>query len=111
MGDRLSIHRGRSGTYRSCTVEFMGRQVRFPEGPMVLASLLGCPVVLMFARRERDGLKIYAEDFADQVVLRRGRRREDLQHYLECYAALLEKYALTHPLDWLNFYDFFCTPS
>lgn len=110
VGDRVSPYRGHDQGYRVSMADFMGGSAPFPQGPFILAALLACPVILLFALREHGRLMIHAEDFAERVVLRRSDRSRDLQAYITRYAQALERQALTHPLDWYNFYDFFARP-
>lgn len=107
VGDRIPVRTGRNERFRVSLADFMGKKAPFAQGPFILASLLSCPVILLFALREKDGLKIYASDFADRVVLSRGRKEQDLRGYIQRYASELERQALAHPLDWFNFYDFY----
>ena len=56
---------------------FSAREAPFPAGPFILASLLKCGVVTLFAVREGNRILIKCEPFADEVKLpRRGREAE-----------------------------------
>ena len=54
---------------RSVTADFLGREAPFPAGPFILASLLKCGVVTLFAVREGNRILIKCEPFADEVKL------------------------------------------
>lgn len=103
--DRLSPCKGRGGE-RCIYVPFLGRTCAFPQGPFVLASLLKCEVVVAFALKEHKKIRIYAHKFDDTVNLRRNHREDDLKFYAAKYASILEKYALSHPYEWFNFYEY-----
>ncbi len=54
---------------------FLGRPAPFPEGPFVLASLLECPVYLLFCLKIDGRYRVFFEPFADPFVLPRGDRQ------------------------------------
>ncbi|MEO8346530.1 MAG: lipid A biosynthesis acyltransferase [Betaproteobacteria bacterium] len=86
---------------------FLGANASFPEGPMVLASVLKAPVVL-FSATYRGG-RHYAvkfESFTAAHVASRERRREALQMQCERYADWLAHCCRSAPYNWFNFYDF-----
>lgn len=91
---------------RVATVDFLGAPAPFAQGPMILASLLDCPVYLFFCLREDDGYRIHFEPFAERIELPRRERRQRLHAYLQQYARRLEAYCLRTPDQWFNFYDF-----
>ncbi len=103
--DRLSPCQGRGGE-RCIYVPFLGKNCAFPQGPFILASLLKCEVVTAFALKENGKIRIYAHKFDDSVILRRNHREDDLKLYATKYANLLEKYTLSHPYEWFNFYEY-----
>lgn len=100
-GDRVPLRGGRSVTAR-----FLGAEARFPIGPYVLASALGCPLFAMSCLRSGRGYAIAFERLADRVRLPRGARGEALAGYAAAYAGWLESRVRQSPLDWFNFYDF-----
>lgn len=86
---------------------FMGESAAFPQGPLLLASILQAPVVLFFGLYH--GGKRYEvrfERFADRIVVDRKRRATDLQPWVQRYADRLEHYCRLAPFNWFNFYDF-----
>jgi predicted LPLAT superfamily acyltransferase len=87
-------------------VDFLGQPAPFAQGPLILASLLECPVYLFFCLRENDGYHIYLELFADRIQLPRKERLHRLEAYLQQYATRLESHCLKAPYQWFNFYDF-----
>lgn len=111
VGDRIAVNPQRGGDWRVCWSDFMGQPAPFPQGPFILASILRCPVDLIFALREKNTLRVNCEPFADPLVLPRGDRQRALQHAIDRYAERLEHYARQSPLDWFNFYDFWHLPD
>ncbi|AHF90660.1 acyltransferase [Opitutaceae bacterium TAV5] len=94
---------------RTVTADFLGAPAPFPEGPFVLASVLECPVFLMFALRENGRLRIHVEPFAHPLRLPRATRAAALAGHARRLAARIEHHAANAPLDWFNFYDFWQT--
>ncbi|WP_449546079.1 glycosyltransferase family 2 protein [Lelliottia amnigena] len=111
VGDRIAVNPQRGGDWRVIWSEFMGPPAPFPQGPFILASILRCPVLLIFALRQQDKLHIHCEPFADPLILPRGERQQALQRTVDRYAERLEHYALMSPLDWFNFFDFWHLPD
>ena len=100
--DRVSVrHRE-----RSIHVPFIGAAAPFPEGPFILASLLACPVYLLFCVAHGKGYRVYIEPFADPLILPRAQRHETLERIIAQYAQRLEAYCLLAPTQWFNFFDF-----
>jgi predicted LPLAT superfamily acyltransferase len=102
VGDRVSVRHKERSVY----VPFFGRPAPFPEGPFVLASLLACPVYLVFCTKVGRKYRVFLEPFADPVVLPRERRREALEEVTARYAQRLEEHCLLAPTQWFNFFDF-----
>lgn len=111
VGDRIAVNPQRGGEWRVCWSPFMGQMAPFPQGPFILASILRCPVNLIFALRQQGKLRIHCEAFADPLLLPRADRQNALQHTIDRYAERLEHYALQSPLDWFNFFDFWPLPE
>jgi predicted LPLAT superfamily acyltransferase len=111
VGDRIAVDPQRGGSWRVVWSDFMGQPAPFPQGPFILASLMRCPVMLIFALRQQEKLHIHCEEFADPLLLPRGERQQALQQTVDRYAQRLEHYALQAPLDWFNFFDFWRLPD
>jgi predicted LPLAT superfamily acyltransferase len=105
-GDRIPVSRNPSVAF----ARFLGAQAPFPAGPYILASLLRCPAYVMFALRGGRGSAIYFEIFRDSICLPRQNRRDSLAALAADYAARLEQFCLSAPLQWFNFYDFWHLP-
>lgn len=91
---------------RSMHAPFLGAPAPFPEGPFILASLLACPVYLLFCLRIDGRYRIYVEPFADPLALPRRTRRQALELAIARYAQRLEAHCLLAPTQWFNFFDF-----
>lgn len=100
--DRVSVRHKE----RSIHVPFLGRPAPFPEGPFILASLLACPVYLLFCVADGSRYRVYVEEFADPLVLPRAERHEALERVIAQYARRLEAHCLLAPTQWFNFFDF-----
>jgi len=101
LGDRVS------GGDKTTQCQFLGTPATFPAGPVLLAAMMHCPVIL-FVGLYRGGnrYEIYFEHFADEIVLDRDRRAESIQLWTQRYARRLEHYARLAPYNWFNFYPF-----
>ncbi|EMF6670710.1 glycosyltransferase family 2 protein [Serratia marcescens] len=111
VGDRIAVNPQRGGDWRVSWSSFMGQPAPFPQGPFILAALLRCPVLLIFALQREGKLHIHCEAFADPLPLPRAERQQALQLAIDRYAARLEHFALMSPLDWFNFFDFWRLPD
>jgi predicted LPLAT superfamily acyltransferase len=101
LGDRVS-----SGD-KTTRCQFLGASATFPAGPVLLAAMMHCPVILFFGLyRGGNDYEIYFEHFADEIVLDRARRAEDIHLWMQRYAERLEHYARLAPYNWFNFYPF-----
>ncbi|MDF1790477.1 MAG: glycosyltransferase [Thalassobaculaceae bacterium] len=102
VGDRVPV----SDAPRILRVPFLGAPAPFPQGPYILASLLKCPVLLLFCVRQGRRFRISFEPFADRVRLDRTRREEAMREMALRFAERLEAHCLRSPLQWFNFFDF-----
>lgn len=101
LGDRPTS----DGKTAPCS--FLGAPTTFPAGPVILAAMMHCPVILFFGiYRGGNRYDIFFEKFADEIVLNRERRSEEIQQWLQRYAQRLEHYARLAPYNWFNFYPF-----
>jgi predicted LPLAT superfamily acyltransferase len=101
LGDRVF------GADKTTQCEFFGAPATFPVGPILLAAVVHCPVVLFFGLyRGGNRYEVYFERFADEIILNRDRRAEEVQSWTQRYAARLEHYARLAPYNWFNFYSF-----
>jgi predicted LPLAT superfamily acyltransferase len=101
-GDRIPI----TPHPRLTSARFLGSEAALPVGPYVLASLLQCPVYLLFSMRAGDHSEIHLERFRDSIQLPRKGREQAIAALAADYAARLEYFCRRAPLQWFNFYDF-----
>lgn len=106
-GDRVPVTPGS----RTCRASFMGEQASFPIGPYVLASLLQCPVTMLFPVRVGRRSEIHFERLRDVIRLPRKGREEAFSALAQEYVARLEHFCLRAPFQWFNFYDFWHSPD
>ena len=101
LGDRCDLDPNR------VSARFFGAQALFPASLYSLAAVLRCPIYLTFSiYRSPNRYDCFCEPFAESIDLPRGRREEELQKYVQRYAARLEHYCRMEPGNWFNFYDF-----
>ncbi len=105
-GDRVPV----SHNPRVAQAEFLGAPAAFPIGPYVLASVLQCPVYLLFSTRHGARSEVHFEHFREQVRIPRQQRDAALNTLAADYARRLEHYTLRAPLQWFNYYDFWHSP-
>jgi predicted LPLAT superfamily acyltransferase len=105
LGDRLP--RTGAGSDRVVKTRFLGDDALFPAGPWLLAHTLQCPVYFVagvYTRPNHYALQF--ELLADEVKLDRKERAAAVARYAQSYAAMLETYVRSAPLNWFNFFDF-----
>jgi len=101
LGDRVF------GADKITQCQFLGAPATFPAGPIVLATMMHCPVILFFGLyRGGNRYEIYFEHFADEIILEREHRAEEIQSCMQRYVARLAHYARLSPYNWFNFYPF-----
>jgi predicted LPLAT superfamily acyltransferase len=101
LGDRVF------GADKTTRCEFLGAPATLPAGPILLAAMMHCTVILFFGLyRGGNRYDIYFEHFADEIVLNRECRAEEIQSWIQRYVARLEHYARLAPYNWFNFYSF-----
>jgi predicted LPLAT superfamily acyltransferase len=105
MGDRTGL------TERVVRAPFFGQDASFPAGPFLMASVLRCPVYLVFGLyRAPNHYDLHCERFAERVELPRKDRDEALRQWVRRYAERVEHYAREAPENWFNFFDFWAAP-
>lgn len=107
-GELVAILADRVGLNdKQVDVEFLGQRAAFPTGPFLLASLLKCPVYLVFGLYfEPNRYELFCEPFAERIELPRAQRAQALADVVQRYATRLEHYVRLAPDNWFNFYDF-----
>jgi predicted LPLAT superfamily acyltransferase len=103
MGDRL----WESDRDREVEVAFLGRRARFPLGPFLLQTVIGCPMILTGCVRTGPArYRASAVPFAPEGVVPRSDRRKSAEELAQRYAHALEESCLRAPYQWFNFFDF-----
>jgi len=101
LGDRVSSNS------KIVQCDFFETPAVFPAGPILLAAIMHCPVILFFGLyRGGNRYEIYFEQLAEEIILHRDRRAEDVQHWMQRYVDRLEHYTRLAPYNWFNFYPF-----
>jgi len=101
LGDRVF------GADKTTRCDFLGAPATVPAGPSLLAAMMHCPIILFFGLyRGGNRYDIYFEHFADDIVLNREHRAEEIQSWMQRYVVRLEHYARLAPYNWFNFYSF-----
>ena len=101
LGDRVS------GGDKTTQCQFLGAPATFPAGPILLAAMMHCAVVLFFGLyRGENCYEIYFEHFSGDILLNRDHRAEDIATWMQRYAERLEHYTRVAPYNWFNFYRF-----
>ena len=86
---------------------FLGATACFPIGPVLLAAMMHCPIILFFGLyRGGNRYEIFFERLAEEITLTRERRAEDIQNWTQRYVERLEHYTRLAPNNWFNFYPF-----
>ncbi|MBL8748091.1 MAG: lipid A biosynthesis acyltransferase [Planctomycetes bacterium] len=101
LGDRTGLND------RSVPATFFGEPANFASGPFLLASILRCPVYLVFGLYQAPNrYELHCERFADRLDIPRRDRETALRGWVQRYAERVEHHARSAPLNWFNFYDF-----
>ena len=101
LGDRVAL----SDKVVRC--RFLGAETDFPAGPLLMAAIMRCPVILFFGLyRGGNRYDIHFELLAEEVTMRREQRQEDIRCWTQRYVERLEYYTRQAPYNWFNFYDF-----
>ncbi len=95
-----------SNQQRVTKVTFLGADALFPQGPIILAALLKCPVYTVFCLKQEGRHVIYFDYFSGILKFSRKTREQAIQQVIQDYAECLQTYCLKEPLQWFNFFDF-----
>jgi predicted LPLAT superfamily acyltransferase len=106
-GDRVPV----ASHPRVAMADFLGQTAAFPVGPYILASVLQCPIYMLFSQQCGAHAEIHFELLRESVRLPRKGRDAALAELVQDYAARLEYHCLRAPLQWFNFYDFWHLPQ
>lgn len=103
LGDRITG--GESEKTVPCTL--LGSPVAMPTAPVLIAAALKVPLIVFFGLYlGGNRYEIHFELLAEEVVLSRKNRQQDIQRWTQNYVDHLERHILAAPYNWFNFYDF-----
>lgn len=92
--------------------QFLGAQANFPTGPLLLAAIMQCPVILCFGLYQGGNrYDVYFERLTKRVPGERQRRQEFIEYWTQRYVDRLAYYAGLAPYNWFNFYRFWDSAS
>ncbi|MTI11030.1 glycosyltransferase family 2 protein [Curvivirga aplysinae] len=100
--DRTPVDAGR----RVSKIDFLGQEAYFPQGGVILASLLKAPTYMMLCMEEGDRYRLVFDKLAEKITLPRRNKEEAIIGYQKQYTTFLEKYCMRYPYQWFNFFDF-----
>jgi predicted LPLAT superfamily acyltransferase len=105
LADRGLEHGG-----ASVTCDFLGTPAKFPSGPLRMAYMLRCPVLLMAGvYRGGNRYDLYFEELMDMSNAEGLPRNDLIRQAQHQYVARIEYYCRNAPYNWFNFYDFWKT--
>lgn len=87
-------------------VDFLGHMAPLPQGPWLLAGLLGAPVNLIWCCWLHGSYRLRMERFSPAPVWSRRERAQAVQTLAQRFAHRLAEECRQVPLQWFNFYDF-----
>lgn len=107
VGDRIAVDSPNHVVWTT----FLGAPAPFAMGPWVLASVLECPVFFISCIYTQGAYQIDIVPFTQQLILPRRQRQALIQSVVDSYAQHLEGVVRDYPLQWYNFYNFWCLPT
>ena len=104
-GGVVAILADRTDGAANLPVRFLDRKTTMPIAPHILAARSSAPVLMFFGLY--DGGNRYLIKFVECGATAEPRSRgAELQPMVDNYAAVLEQYARSYPLNWFNFYPY-----
>jgi predicted LPLAT superfamily acyltransferase len=111
-GEHVVIAADRTSTSsfgRVTEVPFLGENASISQGPFILASLMDCPVYMMFCFKNDQKTRpfeVIFEAFDRPFTFSRKNRQQMLEIQMTKYVERLSFYSLKYPYQWYNFFDF-----
>lgn len=100
-GDRIPL-----SSDRTVDVDFLGARAALPQGPWLLAGLLGCPVNMLDCTRHNGRYRVAMTRLTPRVQWTRATREHEVARWAQTYADRLSHSCAQAPLQWFNFYPF-----
>ncbi|MBV1959517.1 MAG: glycosyl transferase [Pseudomonadales bacterium] len=106
-GDRTPV----SGNDRISDVTFLGETASMPQGAFLVASILKCPVYLIFCLKQQKRYHVFVELFSESLEFKRKDRPVGIDKAVQKYADRLAYYCVKAPMQWFNFFPFWKTDT
>ena len=85
----------------------LGEAINISSAPIIMAAALKVPVIVFFGiYLGGNRYRIHFDLLAEEIILNRATRQQDIQDLTQKYVDLLEQQMLTHPYNWFNFYNY-----
>lgn len=91
---------------KTVPVNFLGNEALLPQGPWLLAGLLGVPINLVFCTWQSGRYRLRLEKFSEAPHWSRSERNQAVAALAQRFADRLALVCREVPLQWFNFYDF-----
>lgn len=105
QGGVVAMLADRTDGAASLPVRFMNRLTTMPTAPHILAARSEAPILMFFGLYE-NGNRYRIKFVECGTAAAANCRGAELQPVVDTYAAVLERYARCHPLNWFNFYPY-----
>ena len=85
----------------------LGEAINISSAPIIMAAALKVPVIVFFGiYLGGNRYRIHFDLLAEEIILNRATRQQDIQDLTQKYVDLLERQMLAHPYNWFNFYSY-----
>jgi predicted LPLAT superfamily acyltransferase len=105
-GNIVSIMGDRTYGFDSVEADFLGEKAHFPYGAFSIAAATGCPVVALLSAKV--STRQYDVNVSNIITPRhesRGKKRKEIERWVQWFAGILEDYVARYPLQWFVFHD------
>lgn len=105
LADRISAQ----SQERYVSVDFFGASAKFPTGPYILASLLNCPLFVVFClpdKKQDNTYELELFQLATEQEVKEAKHKKNFTPIVERYADVLAQTIKKNPYQWFNFYSF-----
>ncbi len=90
---------------RKVEVNFLGAKSYLPQGPWIIASLLGVPVYTVFNAKQGNSSLLFFNEWG-KITLSSGHRDDQIAKLAQKFAGEMEDILLQAPKEWFNFYSY-----